>query len=253
LDLGIEDIDDNESSFCGLWSRTHRKIDCVELFSNPNLGDDYFFNRLNINNYCNDNISDTLNFIKNNYTYGLNNYYIHLICNNENPITKLNIPKFGTMKILSLEVDQRATHSSKHIEIKVVDKDFMNVWIDIFCRSFDSMEIKNEVTTIISQHFNKLTLLIANYYIDEIRYPVGCCLLFKKNRTIGLYCLGTIHQFRKKGVARELISNAAKMVTNDGCDLIILQALTKERSEEFYKRLGFKTVYKKILYTFYLN
>ena len=252
MDLGIEDIDDNESSLCSLWSRTHRKIDCVELFSNPNLGDDYFFNRLNIKNYCN-NISGTLNFVKNNYTYGLNNYYIHLICNNENPITKLNIPKFGAMKILSLDVAQSAMRNSKHIEIKVADKVRLSDWIDVFCRSFDSMQIKNEVTTIISQHYKKLTLLIANYNIDGLRNPAGCCLLFEKNKTLGLYCLGTISQFRRKGVARELISNAAKMAKNKGYDSIILQTLTKERSEEFYKRLGFKTVYKKMLYTFYLK
>jgi GNAT superfamily N-acetyltransferase len=68
-----------------------------------------------------------------------------------------------------------------------------------------------------------------------------------------LYCLGTTHQFRKKGVARELISKAQKITSNSGYDSIILQTLTKERYEEFYKRLGFKTIYKKMLYTFYLN
>ncbi len=252
MDLGIEDIDNNESSFCFLWSRTHRKIDCVELFSNPNLGDDYFFNRLNIKTHCN-NISNTLNFIKNNYSYGLNNYYIHLICNDENPVTKLNIPKFGTMKVLSLDVAQSIMHGNKHVEIKVADRVSLNDWIDVFCKSFDSMQIKNEVTTILSEHYKKLRLLIAYYYIDEIRYPAGCCLLFEKNERIGLYCLGTTFQFRKKGVARELINNATQMAKNNGYDSIILQTLTKERFEEFYKRLGFKTVYKKMLYAFYLN
>ncbi len=252
MDSSIEDIDDNESSFCSLWSRIHRKIDCVELFSNPNLGDDYFFNRLSIKTHCN-NIDDALNFIKTNYSYDLKTYYIHLICNNENPVTKLNIPKFGTMKILSLDVDKYVMQSSKHIEIKVVDKNNLNIWIDLFCRSFNSIETKNEVTTIISQHYEKFTLLVAYYYIDEIRYPAGCCSLFEKNETIGLYCLGTTYQFRKKGVARELISNAAKIAKNKGYDSIILQTLTKERYEEFYKRLGFKTLYKKMLYAFYLN
>ncbi len=252
MDSSIEDIDDNESAFCSLWSRNHKKIDCVELFSNPSLGIDYFFNRLNIKVDCN-NISDTLNFIKSNYSDDLKTYYIHLICNNQNPISSLNIPKFGTMKILSLDVDQSAMHSRKHIKIKVVDKVRLNDWIDVFCRSFDSMQIKNEVTTIISQHYKKFALLVAYYNITGIRYPAGCCLLFEKNARIGLYCLGTTYQFRKKGVARELISNAAKMAKNNGYDSIILQTLTKERSEDFYKRIGFKTVYKKILYALDLN
>lgn len=203
MDLGIEDIDDNESSFCSLWSRTHRKINCVELFSNPNLGDDYFFNRLNIKADCN-NISDTLNFIKSNYSHDLKTYYIHLICNNENPVTKLNMPKFGTMKILSLDVNKYVVNGSKHVEIKVVDKVCLNDWIDVYCRSFDSLEIKNEVTTIISQHYKKLTLLIAYYYINEIRYPAGCCLLFEKKRKNWFILFGNYLSVQKKRYSKRI-------------------------------------------------
>jgi hypothetical protein len=251
LDLDIECIDNNESTFCSLWSRLHKKIECVELFSNPKLGDDYFFNRLNINNWCN-NVDDILNYIKTNCNYNLNSYYIHLICNNENS-AKLNKPKFGTMKILSLDVNKYVLNSTKHIEIDIVDKNSLNLWIDVFCRSFDSLNIKDEVRTIISKQFKKLRLFVAHYYLNQVKYPAGCCLLFEKNECIGLYCLGTAHDFRRKGVARELISNAVKMAKNNDYNSIIVQTLTKERYEEFYKRLGFRTIYKKMLYTFYLN
>lgn len=251
MDLGIEDINDNESSFCSLWSRAYRKIDCVELFSNSKLGDDYFFNRLNINNWCN-NVRDILNFIKANHTYDLNSYYIHMICNNENS-AKLNMPKFGIMKILSLDVNKYVMHNSKHIEIDIIDKNYLNMWIDVFCRSFDSVRIKDEVTTIISKHYRKLTLLVANYCLDKVKYPAGCCLLFEKSERIGLYCLGTTHDFRRKGVATELVGRAIKMANNNDYNSIIVQTLTKEGYEEFYKRLGFRTIYKKMLYTFYLN
>ena len=251
MDLGIEYTDDNESSFCSLWSRIHKKIDCVELFSNPKLGDDYFFNRLNIKNWCN-NVDDILNYIKTNYNYNLNSYHIHMICNNENS-ARLNKPKFGTMKILSLDVNKYVMHSNKYIEIDIVDRNSLKLWIDVFCRSFDSLNIKDEVRTIISKHFKKLRLLVAHYCLNQVKYPAGCCLLFEKNESIGLYCLGTTHDFRRKGVARELISNAVKMAKNNDYNSIIVQTLAKERYEEFYKRLGFRTIYKKMLYTFYLN
>lgn len=250
MDLGIEYIDENESSFCSLWSRVHKKIDCVELFSNPKLGDDYFFNRLNINNRCN-NVDDILNYIKSNYNYNLNSYYIHLICNENS--AKLNKPKFGTMKILSLDLNKYVMRSNNYIVIDIVDRSSLNLWIDVFCRSFDSINIKDEVRTIISKQFKKLTLLVAHYNLNQVKYPAGCCLLFEKNETIGLYCLGTTHDFRRKGVARELISNAVKMAKNNDYNLMIVQTLTKERYEEFYKRLGFRMIYKKMLYTFYLN
>lgn len=250
MDLDIDNIDENESSFCSLWSRTHQKIDCVELFLNPKLGDDYFFNRLNIKNSCR-NISDVLNSIRSSQIDYHDTLYVHLISNNKNCV-KFSIPKFGTMKILGLDLNKHALDSD-HIEIDVVDKNHLYNWIDVFCRSFDSIHIKDEVTNIISKHFQKLTLLLAHYNLDQVKYFVGCCLLYEKKESIGLYSLGTIQHFRRKGVARELIASAVRIAKNNGHNLLIVQTLTKEGYEEFYKKLGFRTIYKKMLYSFEMN
>jgi len=247
LDLDIDNIDENESSFCSLWSRTHQKMDCAELFLNPKLGDDYFFNRLNIKNSCS-NISDILNSIKSSHTNYHDNLYVHLISNNKNSV-KFSIPKFGTMKILGLDLNKYALESD-HIEIDVIDKNHLYNWIDVFCRSFDSIHIKDEVTNIISKHYKKLTLLAAYHYLDKVKYFAGCCLLYEKKESIGLYCLGTIQHFRRKGVARELIASAVRIAKNNDHNLLIVQTLTKEGYEEFYKKLGFRTIYEKMLYSF---
>jgi len=248
LDIdNIDEIDENESSFCSLWSRTHQKTDCVELFLNPKLGDDYFFNRLNIKNSCH-NISDILNSIKSSHTNYHDSLYVHLICNNENCV-KFSIPKFGTMKILGLDLNKFVLERD-HIEIDVIDKNHLNNWIDVFCRSFDSVHIKDEVTSIISKHYQKLTLLVAHHNLDQVKYFAGCCLLYEKKESIGLYCLGTIQHFRRKGVARELITSAVRIAKNNGHNLLIVQTLTKEGYEEFYKKLGFRTIYEKTLYSF---
>jgi GNAT superfamily N-acetyltransferase len=247
LDLNIDNyIDENESSFCSLWSRTHEKIDCVELFLNPKLGDDYFFNRLNIKNSCR-NISDILNSIKSRHTNYHDRLYVHLICNNENCV-QFSIPKFGSMKILGLDLNKYALESD-HMGIDVIDKNHLYNWIDVFCRSFDSVHIKDEVTNIISKHYQKLTLLVAHHNLDQVKYFTGCCLLYEKKESIGLYCLGTIQHFRRKGVARELIASAVRIAKNNGHNLLIVQTLTKEGYEEFYKKLGFRTIYEKMLYS----
>ena len=247
MDLDIDNIDENESSFCSLWSRTHQKIDSVELFLNPKLGDDYFFNRLNIKNSCS-NITDILNFIKSSQTNYQDSLYLHLICNNENCV-KFNIPKFGTMKILGLDVN-RYVFESDDIDIDLIDRNHLCNWIDVFCKSFDSPHIKDEVTNIISKHYQKLTLLVAHQNLDKVKCFAGCCLLYEKKENIGLYCLGTIQHFRRKGVARELIASAVRIAKNNGHNLLIVQTLTKEGYEEFYKKLGFRTIYEKMLYSF---
>jgi len=251
LDLNIEYINDNESSFCYLWSRVYQKIDCVELFSNDKLGDDYFFNRLNIRYPCND-IAEILNSIKGKRTSDINTYYIHLICDIKNSFN-LSLPKFGTMKILGFDVDNYVMNTIKDIEIEEVDKNDLEEWIDIFCDSFDSLGIKTEVTSIISKHYRKLTLFVARYNLNQGTYPAGCCLLFEKNNNIGLYCLGTIQHFRRKGVARQLIENAIKIAKDNDYNTLVMQTLTEEKYDEFYKKLGFRTIYEKKLYTFNLN
>lgn len=252
MDLNIEYINDNESSFCYLWSRAHQKIDCVELFSNDKLGDDYFFNRLNIRYPCN-NVVEILDFIKSNHTSDINTYYIHLICDTKNSIN-LSLPKFGTMKILGFDVHNNyVLNTTKKIGIEQVYKHNLEEWIDIFCKSFDSVDIKDQVTSIISKHHRKLTLLVARYNLDHETYPVGCCLLFEKNNNIGLYCLGTVLDFRKKGVARQLIGNAIKITKDNDYNTLVLQTLTEEKYDELYKKLGFRTIYTKKLFTFNLN
>ena len=249
--MNIEYINDNESSFCYLWSRAYQKIDCVELFSNDKLGDDYFFNRLNIRYPCN-NIVEILNSIKSKRTSDINTYYIHLICDTKNSFN-LSLPKFGTMKILGFDVNNYVMNTIKDIEIEEVDKNDLEEWIDIFCKSFDSLGIKDEVTSIISKHYRKLTLLVAHYNLNQGTYPAGCCLLFEKNNNIGLYCLGTVQHFRKKGVARQLIGNAIKIAKDNDYNTLVMQTLTEEKYDEFYKKLGFRTIYEKKLYTFNLN
>jgi len=161
------------------------------------------------------------------------------------------MPKFGTMKILGFDVNNNyVLNTSRKIEIEQVYKHNLEEWIDIFCKSFDSLGNKDEVTSIISKHKRKLTLLVAHYNLDQGTYPAGCCLLFEKNNNIGLYCLGTVRDFRNKGVARQLIGNAIKIAKDNDYNTLVLQSLTEEKYDEFYKKLDFRTIYKKKLYSF---
>ena len=209
MDLNIEYINDNESSFCYLWSRAYQKIDCVELFSNDKLGDDYFFNRLNIRYPCND-IAEILNSIKGKRNSDINTYYIHLICDTRNSFN-LSLPKFGTMKILGFDVDNYIINTIKNIEIEEVDRNDLEEWIDIFCDSFDSLGIKTEVTSIISKHYRKLTLFVARYNLNHGTYPAGCCLLFEKNNHLLIYRLKIILRNLFFGI---LYSKDNKMMTH---------------------------------------
>ncbi|MGI8720395.1 MAG: hypothetical protein ACR2KF_07710, partial [Nitrososphaeraceae archaeon] len=73
------------------------------------------------------------------------------------------------------------------------------------------------------------------------------------NNNIVLYCLGTVQPLRKKGVARQLRGNARKREKEKDYTTLVVQTLTEEKYDEFYKKLGFRTIYKKGLFTFNLS
>jgi GNAT superfamily N-acetyltransferase len=158
------------------------------------------------------------------------------------------------MKILGFDVNNNETMDSiDEIEIEEVNKQDLEEWIDIFCNSFDSLDGKNEVTSIITKHYGKFTLLVGRNKLNQRTHPAGCCLLFEKNNNIALYCLGTIQDYRKKGVARQLIGSAIQKAKKNDYDTLIVQTLIEEKYDEFYKKLGFRTIYEKELFTLDLN
>jgi GNAT superfamily N-acetyltransferase len=65
--------------------------------------------------------------------------------------------------------------------------------------------------------------------------------------------LGTIQDYRKKGVARQLVVSAIQLEKNNDYDTLIVQTLIEEKYDEFYKKLGFRTIYEKELFTLDLN
>jgi GNAT superfamily N-acetyltransferase len=65
--------------------------------------------------------------------------------------------------------------------------------------------------------------------------------------------LGTIQDYRKKGVARQLVGSAIQLAKNNDYDTLIVQTLIEEKYDEFYKKLGFRTIYEKELFTLDLN
>jgi hypothetical protein len=54
-------------------------------------------------------------------------------------------------------------------------------------------------------------------------------------------------------VARQLIGNAIKIAKDNDYNTLVMQTLTEDKYDEFYKKLGFRTIYKKQLFTFNLN
>jgi hypothetical protein len=247
----------NESTFCSLWTEHIKINECTDLFINEKLGDDYFFNRVN-NILCCLNVDHDANIaarlvLRNSirlFSERRLKCFVYIDDSDsvlESILLKNKFTLLDTMQAFRSNID-KVQYQNQSIYVDKIGMDLVPVWIDVFCKSFDALELKSEVQRILKEHFNKLTLLIGYVTRNSSQIPAGCALLFNTARLTGLYCLGTIESFRHQGLARKIIGSSIDIASQQSASLLICQAFTKQGFAEFYKRLGFQLVYKKKIY-----
>jgi len=251
-------MEHNESTFYSLWTEHIKINECTDLFINEKLGDDYFFNRVNYTLCCHNadddaNAATTL-MLRNSirmFSERRLKCFVYIDDSDSVPESILLKNKFtllDTMQAFRSNIDKIQQHENQSIYVDKIGMNLVPVWIDVFCKSFDALEMKSEVQRILKKHFNKLTLLIGYVKRNSSQIPAGCALLFNTDRLTGLYCLGTIKSFRHQGLARKIIGSSIDIARQQSASLLICQAFTKQGFAEFYKRLGFQLVYKKKIY-----
>jgi N-acetylglutamate synthase-like GNAT family acetyltransferase len=239
----------NETAFCSLWTEHIRIQDCADLFVNEKLVGDYFFNRLNPFD-CKDAtaiIGEAVNVC---FRKGMD-CYVHIDDKNtdvQNCLSAAGFKWIDTMQILRAKSEEVEYDNEK---IRVVRADLRSIpsWVDAFCTSFDVLEWKSEVKEKIDQHFKRMILLMSYFRVNNSSAkPAGCAALFPNQGLMGLYCLGTISNFRGRGVAKKMIGISLRIAQQQRSDLMFLQTFTNEGLFALYKNLGFRPVYKKRVY-----
>ena len=248
----------NESTFCSLWTEYIKINECTDLFINEKLGDDYFFNRVNYTLCCvnaNHDANAAARMVLRNsirlFSERRLKCYVYIDdsdCVLESILLKNKFTLLDTMQVFRSNVDRVQQYQNQSFYVDKIGMDLVPVWIDVFCKSFDALELKSEVQGILKKHFNKLTLLIGYVKRNSSQIPAGCALLFNTDGLTGLYCLGTIESFRHQGLAKKIIGSSIEIARQHSASLLICQAFTKQGFAEFYKRVGFQLVYKKKIY-----
>ncbi len=75
-------------------------------------------------------------------------------------------------------------------------------------------------------------------YIDG--KPVGTSLLFSLIKTGAIFTVGTLKEYRKRGVATTLTAHAVMESIKQRNDLHTLQAVKEGNAEKLYKEVGFE-------------
>jgi len=131
--------------------------------------------------------------------------------------------------------------------VKVVLLEEAKIWAKVFTNSFNIDESRfSEVlrrTRLVVYNPNT-TLLLA--YDKDV--PVGTLALYREDFIGGIYCLGTLSSYRRRGVASLLINSAISISRCGEDKLIYLQTLGQDKLEVFYKKIGFKISYINRIY-----
>ncbi len=228
----IEEID---STLSEIWSK-NKKMECGDLFLNSNLKDDVFFNKLtNITCLSESMINDAIyEFKKHNskiFVYSLN--YPDL----DEFLLARNFAYYDTQHVL--KKNPRHTTNTK---LEKISSTQSMIWASIFCNSYDCMDWLEAVNSIVKNSTSQV-----EYYVDVTHS--ACMALIEKSSILGLYCLGTLPEKRKQGLASSLIDFALWKVKQEKLDFLMLETYGKDHLLKFYKKLGFENLYYKTIYT----
>jgi len=233
----ISKIEENEFGFTSIWSKI-TKLECGFFFVNPNIPNDIFFDKLTNITCLSEKMIDKalVLFEKNNtqpFVYVLDNPELEeLLC-------KKNFRFYDTLHVSKKSAFSEIKHHSVH---HIAKKDSL-LWAEVFCKSYDCLDWTEEVNSIVRNSISDVE------YLVDSDYNASCVALYEKNSILGLYCLGTIPEYRKKGFAKSLINYALNQVLHKNLDFLMLETYRRDNLLEFYSNLGFEQIYEKKVYT----
>ena len=85
----------------------------------------------------------------------------------------------------------------------------------------------------------------STYYVwakikDEV---VGVASMFSDGETVGIYGVGTIEKFRKKGIGTALMKHLYDVAIKEGISNFMLQTEYTSKVEKWYKSMGYETIF----------
>jgi GNAT superfamily N-acetyltransferase len=116
-------------------------------------------------------------------------------------------------------------------------------WTAAYLRAFyGSEELAGVVNPIVASFVKSrhITLLESRIRGET----AGTLALFRTPGLVGVYCVGTVPEHRRKGVATGLLARAREIADSEG-RAMILQSLESEGAGQFYLDRGFDAVYSK--------
>jgi GNAT superfamily N-acetyltransferase len=135
------------------------------------------------------------------------------------------------------------TASLAHVAIK--QRPAPDSWTKAYLQAFyGDQELAPHITPIVARLLKLKAVTLLEGEVEGV--TAGVLAIFRTAGLAGIYCVGTVPEHRRKGVANILLSKAKAIAGAEGKRLF-LQSLSSDGSLHYYLERGFSASYSKKL------
>lgn len=254
-------IEENESEFSSLWAQRFKEIECADFYVNADFPGDYFFNKTKILSPCSNThllIAQAKRiFFSNNLDCFIHSHEGLEFENTNNILEEAGFSCVDTMLIFSTGQDTQHITDSKSryetdlVQIITVDKESVSIWVDVFCKAFNAEDWYSQIYNVTATNYSRFNLQLLMIRSDSVFVPAACTLLFCHKKVLGLYCLGTLPKFRRKGLASQILKSSILTARDKGMKLFFAQSFMNDGYATMYNKAGLDMEYKRRVYALY--
>ncbi|MCS7222623.1 MAG: GNAT family N-acetyltransferase [Anaerolineae bacterium] len=133
---------------------------------------------------------------------------------------------------------------SPHLSWHVVEASEMSQWVSVLVGSFE-LPASPTFTASLCRRFRQGTTV--SYLAEWDGKPAGCAQLFREAGVAGIYAVGTLPAFRRRGIASALVGHLMREAIAHE-DHVCLQVIAGSPAEQVYVRLGFQRLFAQECY-----
>ena len=254
-------IEENESEFSSLWAQRFNEIECADFYVNADFPGDYFFNKTKILSPCSNThllITQAKRiFFSNNLDCFVHSHEGLEFENTNNILEDAGFSCVDTMLIFSTGQDtlhiteSKSRYETDLVQIATVDKESVSIWVDVFCKAFNAEDWYSQIYNVTATNYSRFNLQLLMIKSDSVFVPAACTLLFCHKKVLGLYCLGTLPKFRRKGLASQILKSSILTARDKGMKLFFAQSFMNDGYATMYNKAGLDMEYKRRIYALY--
>jgi ribosomal protein S18 acetylase RimI-like enzyme len=147
-----------------------------------------------------------------------------------------------TMDVALLQSPQPSRDDDQSV-IKKVDESMVDSWFETFARAFDAEDWLPALRRLAPQLYSADGVSL---YVAQVGGELAATsALFHRDEMAGIYCVGSLANFRMRGIASHMLAQVSRIALSEGSRNVCLQYDNTNYLRSFYRRNGFRILYSR--------